>query len=157
MRLVRVLSREIPFASTREACIGNLQHLQQGRDLCLARITPKSLGDVEADIRFFVAERVRQVRIRLDKDRLVPIRLQRGSDRVDGLDMVKIGKGIRWDPFGFGQASSLIFARTATFQYRFRRRPGGLSSPRESMFLSLGEVNFVASIRHIVPLARFGM
>jgi hypothetical protein len=83
------------------------------------------------------------------------IRFQSGSDRVDGLNVVKIGKRIRWYALGFGQGFILDVCQDSNFPIALKTTTGGLIFSARKHFLSLDEVNFVASIRYKGALARF--
>ena len=95
IRLVSVLSSEMPFASTREPVYG-ICSISNRAGTCASRASPQSLGDVEANIRFFVleSEKVAPSSAWIKQFGVHPFRC--GANRVNGLDVVKVGKSIRW-------------------------------------------------------------
>jgi hypothetical protein len=54
------------------------------------------------------------------------IRFEGGADRIYRLDMVEIGKGIRWNSMGFGHGIILDVRKDGNFPVPFQAMTGGL-------------------------------
>ena len=76
------------------AGVGNLQHLEQGRHLRLARVTAESLSDVEADVRLIFLHGQRETRICHQKFCFMSVTFERGLQMMNRFDVIEIRVGV---------------------------------------------------------------
>jgi hypothetical protein len=70
------------------------------------------------------------------------IRFERGPDRFDGFDVIKIGKRIRWDALGLGKRVILDVCQDGDFPISFEATTGGLFFSARKHVSLLEQVKF---------------